>query len=164
MTAADLLAGQLRLVHRTTALNVEGMSFDDSLVQPPGGGNCANWILGHIINVHNQLGGLLGVDPVWRDPQLKRAGPEPIIGPDNAIDWHEMVTRFAAAEERFAVALGALSAEALDEVIPTPAFGETPRGKLLETVLFHQGYHAGQLAMARRLAGHPGAIKIPGTE
>jgi hypothetical protein len=34
---------------------------------------------------------------------------------------------------------------------------------LLATVLFHQAYHAGQLATARRLAGCEGAIKIPGT-
>jgi len=60
--------------------------------------------------------------------------------------------------------LEALTEEDLAAVIPTPAFGDTPRGIFLATVLFHQACHAGQLAMARRLAGHPGATRIPMTE
>jgi hypothetical protein len=46
MTGAALLAQQLRVLHVVTAQNVAGMSAEDSLAQPAGGGNCANWILG----------------------------------------------------------------------------------------------------------------------
>jgi uncharacterized damage-inducible protein DinB len=164
MNGAALLAHQLRVVHLVAAQNLEGMSAEDALLQPPGGGNCANWILGHLVNVHNDLAGVLGVEPVWEDPRLARAGAEPITTPDEAIDWEALVARFAAGEARIAEALGALTEDDLAAVIPTPAFGDTPRGIFLATVLFHQAYHAGQLATARRLAGHPGAIRIPGTE
>jgi uncharacterized damage-inducible protein DinB len=164
VTGAAILARQLRLMHVVVARNLEGISATDALVQPPGGGNCANWILGHLVNVHNDLARTLGVEPVWEDPQLERAGPDPITGPEEAIDWNAMVTRFAAAEERIAGALEALTEEELGGVIATDAFGDTPRGVLLATILVHQAYHAGQLATARRLAGYPGVIKIPGTE
>jgi len=164
MTGAALLAHQLRVLHVVTARNLEGMSAGDSLAQPPGGGNCANWILGHLVNVHNELAGVLGVAPVWESPELERAGPHPIISADAAIPWNTLLERFAASEDRFAEALEALTDDQLAEVIPTDAFGDTPRGTLVATVLFHQAYHAGQLATARRLGGHEGAIKIPGTE
>ncbi len=163
MTGAALLAHQLRVVHVVVSQNVDGMTPEDALLQPPGGGNCANWILGHLVNVHNGLAGTLGVEAVWEDPSLERAGPEPITGAEGAIDWHTMLGRFAAAEERIAEALEALAGEDLGAVISTEAFGETPRGILLATILFHQAYHAGQLALSRRLAGYPGAIRIPGT-
>ncbi len=164
MSGAILLRYQLRLVHAMADRNLEGMSAEDSLVQPSGGGNCANWILGHLVNVHNELARLLGVEPAWEDPQLERAGPEPITGPESAIDWHALTARFAAVEERIGAALKRLTDQELGEVITTPAFGDTPRGILLSTILAHQVYHAGQLATTRRLAGHPGAIRIPGTE
>jgi len=104
------------------------------------------------------------VEPVWEDPRLARAGAEPIRNPDEAIDWEALVARFADGEARIAGALAALTEEDLAAVIPTPALGDTPRGIFLARVPFHQAYHAGQLALARRLAGHPGAIRIPGTE
>jgi uncharacterized damage-inducible protein DinB len=164
MTGAALLAHQLRVLHAVAARNLEGMSAEDSLVQPPGGGNCANWILGHLVNVQNDLASILGVAPVWETPELERAGPEPITTAEDSVPWNALVDRFAASEDRYAEALDAFTDEQLAEVIPTDAFGDTPRGILLATVLFHQAYHAGQLATARRLVGRAGAIKIPGTE
>jgi uncharacterized damage-inducible protein DinB len=164
MNAQAILAHQLHVTHVVATQNLEGMSARESLVQPPWGGNCANWILGHLVSVHNELARVLGVAPVWEAPELERAGPEPIRGAEGAIDWQEMVTRFAESEARIGAALEALTDEEMAEVISTPAFGDTPRGILLATILFHQAYHAGQLATARRLAGLPGAIRIPGTE
>jgi len=154
MNGAALLAHQLRGVHLVAARNLEGMSAEVALLQPPGGGNCANWILGHLVNVHNDLARVLGVEPVWEDPRLARAGAEPITNPDEAIDWEALVARLAAGEARIAGALSAITEEELAAVIPTPALGDTPRGIFLATVLIHQACHAGQLALARRLASH----------
>jgi len=102
MNGAALLAHQLRVVHVVGAQNLDGMSAEDALLQPPGGGNCANWILGLLVNVHNDLARVLGVEPVWEDPRLARAGAEPITNPDEAIDGEELVARFAAGEARIA--------------------------------------------------------------
>jgi len=45
MNGAELLTHQLRVVHLVAAQNLKGMSAEDALLQPPGGGNCTNWIL-----------------------------------------------------------------------------------------------------------------------
>jgi uncharacterized damage-inducible protein DinB len=162
MDLRTVLAAQMRLLYDTVALNVEGVSQDHSLAQPPGGGNCANWILGHLVVVQNRLAAMLETGPVWEDPALERAGQEPITGPHQAIPWETMVTRFLDSDQRVLEALEKLPEERLADRLPDPFGGNTPRGDLLAVVVFHQIYHAGQLALSRRIAGLPGAIRAPG--
>ena len=158
--AQDLLKSQFAFVYRTIGANIEGMSQEDSLESA--GGNCANWILGHLTNVHNAVMQLVGEAPVWDSEQLANAGFEPITDAETAIDWDTMRTRFLASQDRCLAGLERLSAEDLAQPLPHPFGGETTRGELLALLAFHQGYHAGQLGMARRTAGHAGAIKAPG--
>lgn len=161
-TARDVLAQQFAMLYAVCRRNLEGMSTADSLVQPPGGGNCANWIVGHLVNVHNAAMQLVGEAPVWEDPQLERAGFEPITGPANAIDWQVMVTQFLESESRCVAAIGRLSDTALAEPMDDPFGRPSTRAGILTILAFHQTYHAGQLAMARRGAGLDGVIKGPG--
>jgi len=149
-------------MYQTAAANLDGLTQDQSLIQPSGGGNCANWILGHLMNVHNGVMKLAGEKPVWESDQLTRAGVEPIIGPSNAIEWNTMRDRFLGAKERCLAAISALSDKALAETVPHPFGGTTTRAELLNTLAFHQTYHVGQLALSRRIAGLEGAVKGPG--
>ncbi len=162
MSPADTLAEQFRLVYATVAGNLEGMSARHSLVQPAGGANCANWILGHLVSVQNGAAELAGAEPVWDDPRLRRAGFEPITSARDAIDWDEMVDRLMDSEDRLVTAVSRLREEQLAEEVPDPFGGTTSRGRLLAVIAFHQAYHAGQLALARRAAGLAGAIRGPG--
>jgi uncharacterized damage-inducible protein DinB len=163
MTGQQLLAQQFKLFYDTAARNVSGMTHEQSLAQTQGGGNCANWILGHLVNVHNSVMRLVNEAPVWEDEQLKRAGFDPITGPQNAIDWDTLRDRFLGSRERCLAAVNALSDEALNEGdVPHPFGGTTTRGELLNTLAFHQAYHAGQLGLTRRAAGLAGAIRGPG--
>ena len=161
MNARDLLVQQFALVYDVSAANLDGMTHEDSLVSV-GGGNCANWILGHLVNVHNGVMRLAGAEPVWEDPQLERAGWDPIDDPSKAIDWEPLRTRFLASRGRCLDAIGRLSDDALDEEVPDPFGGTTTRGALLGLISTHQWYHVGQLGIARRAAGRAGAIKGPG--
>ena len=43
---ADVLGGLKEIVHEQTA----GLSDDELLIQPPHGGNCMAWVLGHLAN------------------------------------------------------------------------------------------------------------------
>ncbi len=52
--------------------------------------------------------------------------------------------------------------EALNQTVPHPFGGTCSRAELLGTLVFHQTYHVGQLAIARRIAGMGGAIRGPG--
>lgn len=161
MKAQDLLVHQFTVFYVVAEKNLEGMTHEDSLVSI-GGGNCANWILGHLVNVHNGVMGLAGAEPVWEDERLKNAGWNPIDDPSKAIDWDTLRERFFAARDRCLEAIGRLSDAALDEVLPDPFGGSITRGRLLGVLATHQWYHVGQLGLARRAAGKEGAILGPG--
>ena len=53
------------------------MTHAQSLAQPAGGGNCANWILGHLVNVHNAVIRVARAEPVW--PGGRRACPSQCV-------------------------------------------------------------------------------------
>lgn len=164
MNATDAIKTQYLLAYRTTAMNTEGMSHEDSLRQPVPAGNCANWILGHLTDVQNEVMKLLGLEPAW-DSQTLRRTDGPITTEAEAIDWDAMRDAFLASEERCLEAIGSLPAEKLDEPgYPNPLGGEMTFGELLNFLGFHQCYHAGQLGVARRVAGLDGAISRPAAE
>lgn len=163
VTTKDALKSQFQVLFGTLGDNLAGMSHEDSLVQPTPGGNCANWILGHLTNVQNQMMQLLGEAPVWESPDLERAGLDPITDPGAAIDFNTMRDKFLGSAERCIAAIDGLTDEQLAEGgIPHPFGGETTRGALLALLSFHQAYHAGQLGISRRVAGLAGAVKAPG--
>ncbi len=162
MHIKDSIAHHFKLTYQTAAANLEGMTRQQSLAQPSPGGNCANWILGHLTSVQNGVMRLLGEEPVWNSERLSRAGWDPITGEGGAIDWETLRERFLGSRERCLAAIAALSEQALTEQVPDP-FGETTsRAELLNRLAFHQAYHAGQLAIARRVAGLEGVVKGPG--
>lgn len=162
MRLQDSVAKQFDFVYKLIAANTAGMTQEHSLAQPSPGGNCANWVLGHLTNVQNDAMRLVGEKPVWENDQLKRAGYDPIEEPAGAIDWETLRDRFLASGERCVKAVSALSEEASAEDVPHPFGGTCSRGELLSLLAFHQAYHAGQLAMCRRIAGLEGVIKAPG--
>jgi uncharacterized damage-inducible protein DinB len=162
MKVQNALAQQFGLMYQVTAANLAGMTQQQSLAQPSPGGNCANWILGHLTNVQNSAMQVLGEKPVWENEQLKRAGYDPIESAGGAIQWDAMRDQFLGSRERCVAAVAALADEKLADTVPHPFGGTCTRGELLTIFAFHQTYHAGQLAVCRRIAGLDGAIKAPG--
>jgi len=162
MKNQQLIAHQFDLVYRMIADNVEGMTAEQSLAQPSPGGNCANWILGHMTNVQNGVMRLIGQDPVWQSDQLSNAGWDPITSQTKAIAWEVLRDRMLDSRERCIAAISELSDERMADEVPHPFGGTTTRGHVLNTLAFHQAYHAGQLGLVRRIAGLEGAVKGPG--
>ena len=100
MNVRDMLVQQFGAVYAVIALNVQGFSHADSLAPAAGGGNTANWILGHLVNVQNGAMRLIGGPPVWESEQLEAARfDHPIRSADEAIDWDELVARFDGVAE-----------------------------------------------------------------
>jgi uncharacterized damage-inducible protein DinB len=162
MTARDVLRQQFALVYRVAEANASGLTHEDSLRQPSPGGNCSNWILGHMVGAHNSVMRLLGEEPVWEDESLARAATEPITERHQAIPWETLCERFITSRDRCLAAIEGLTDEQLGEGGFTDPFGDAcTRGELLSLLAFHQTYHAGQLGLSRRLAGHPGVIRAP---
>jgi len=164
MNTQQTLAHHFGLMYQIAARNLEGMTHEQSLAQPARGGNCANWILGHLTNVQNGAMRLVGEAPVWESEQLSRAGFDPITEPSRAIEWTQLRERFLGSKDRFLSAVSRLSDEALNESVPHPFGGTSSRAELLHTLAFHQTYHVGQLGVSRRIAGLEGAIKGPGQQ
>lgn len=163
MHVRDLLVQQYGMVYEMIRRNVEGISHSDSLTQAAGGGNTANWILGHLTNVQNAVMQMIGAPPVWQSSQLERARfDNPISDAADAIDWDALVEHFNGSRDACLSALGALSDEALARKMPHPFGGETTLAALLGTLAVHQTYHTGQLGMGRRAVGLKTAILAPG--
>ena len=162
MKTQEVLSQQYGFVYYAVDANLAGMTQQQSLAQPSPGGNCANWILGHLTNVQNGVMQLIGEKPVWESEALARAGFSPIQSASGAIDWDTMRDRFLGSRERCVAAISAASDEKLSETVPHPFGGTSTCGELLATLAFHQAYHAGQLALCRRIAGLDGVIKAPG--
>jgi uncharacterized damage-inducible protein DinB len=165
MNGKEVLKRQYALLYRTVGANLSGLTAEDSLRQPAPGGNCANWILGHLVGAHNQVMRLMGEEPVWEDESLERAGSHPITDPTEGLDWDTLRDRFLESEERCLAAVDRMTEEQLGEGGFSDPFGaDCTRGELLNLLAFHQAYHAGQLGIARRLAGHAGVIGAPGAQ
>ena len=157
-----VLKGQNRTTQYAVRVNAEGISHSESLVSPAPGGNCMNWVVGHLVCVYNNVLPAVGQPTVLDYDKVKRydRGSAPITNHD-AIEFATLLAGFDEAVSRFEAGLGTLTPEQLDEKAPfspTNNPDETVRS-LLSVVSFHQAYHSGQLGVLRRIAGKPGAIK-----
>ncbi|MFQ5650878.1 MAG: DinB family protein [bacterium] len=137
--------------------NIEGLSHDDSLCQPQPGGNCLNWVVGHIVVTRNLTLDLLGRERVWDESRAKpyKRYSEPIKGGSQAPNFSDIITAFDKSQEEVMAGLQQLRPEQLDQLVDDK---ETLREKL-SLLYFHETYHLGQTAILRRLAGKAGAIK-----
>lgn len=153
---------QAELVRKRVRSNLEGFSHVESLVQPEPAGHSANWILGHLIEVYQRTLDALHQERVLTDEALEpyRQGAAPREDPDAALPLEELLDAWDATAARVDAGLQGLAPEALDArghylaKRPEP----TTLRQYLDTILFHQAYHAGQLGLSRRLAGKEGAV------
>jgi uncharacterized damage-inducible protein DinB len=153
---------QAGMVREVVRRNVEGLTQEESLLQPNPGGNCLNWIVGHLLSIYEDTLRLIGQEPVMKEGALKRyaRGTPPLQDPAEALELRELMATWNEVTQRIDAGLAGLTAETLDRPAPhSPSNNpnETVRS-LLTTIFFHQAYHAGQTGILRRLAGKEGAI------
>jgi hypothetical protein len=143
--------------HMALTRNIEGLTHADSLLVPPGGGNCANWSLGHVLHNRSFVLGLLHEQPLWSEadgaPYLTGSKP---LDPQAARPWDSLVRDLNETQERIRRGLEKLDPDELDRKHAEDA--KRPRGAQLHFMQFHESYHAGQIGLLRRMAGKPGAI------
>jgi hypothetical protein len=151
-----------RVVHAVVGRCVDGMSQEESVIQPQPEGNCLNWVMGHLLCVYDNVLPALGQAAVRAGGGFKRyeRGSCALKGSEGAMAMTELMTAWDEAEKRIEAGLAGLTEARLDEPAPFSPSGnpkETMR-TLLTTIFFHQSYHAGQLGMLRRMAGKAGAL------
>lgn len=159
----ESLRQQVKMVDTVLRLNVDGVTHEESLIQPSPGGNCLNWVVGHLVAIYENALPLLGQQPTMPKDAMKRydRGSPPIQDASQARDFSELMTAWDQSSARFDAGLSALNTDIIDEPAPfspTDDPDETVRS-LLTTIFFHQTYHAGQTGVLRRIAGKNGAIR-----
>jgi hypothetical protein len=157
---AELLRHLFGLSTRALAANLDGFTDTDALAQPPGGGNCVNWVVGHVVVHRNHMLRALGQEPVWdadADAAYDR-GSAPITAPEGAMSLEKLHTALESSRERLLAALEAASDEQLAAERVTGS-STAPVGRILALLIAHEAYHAGQVATLRRISGRAGAIR-----
>ncbi len=159
----DIFRNQGQAVDTTVKLNLAGITHEESLIQPEPGGNCINWVLGHLLSIYNQALPLLGQEPALDQATITRyaRGSDAITDPAQARRFEDLRTAWDTTVQRIDAGLAGLTPEGLDRRVPPEGNaepGETVRDTL-SVLMFHQGYHAGQTGVLRRLVGKTGAIK-----
>ena len=139
----------LSMNNRCININLEGLTHEDSLASPEPGGNCINWILGHIIVNRDSINEMLGIEKISNANLVERyaRGTKPITK-ENAIQLNELLTIFNNSQ--------ALLEE---KVSKTDFKDDQDKIKRIAFLAFHEAYHAGQTGLLRRIAGKEGAIK-----
>jgi len=150
---AESLTQSYATNHWLIGVLIEGLTHDDSLVQPPYEGNCLNWVLGHILSGRHVAMKLVGAAPVWSQEEIDiyKTGSPPITNSDQAIPLEKLVSDLDQSQERIAAALGEKSEAALLEEAETDR-GLKPISQHLAELNWHETYHIGQLELLRDLA------------
>jgi len=144
--------------------NAEGITHEMSLAAPSPGGNCMNWVLGHILSTRSTILKLAGEEPVWGEAEAApyQRGSEPLTPGRAAVarPFAELLADLARSQERLMAGLARITPEQLAAPgLPGVPGGDQPVGTQLAVLNFHEAYHAGQTGILRRLAGLPGAIQ-----
>ena len=162
MTGKDL-ARMYEFSYAALNRNLQDLNHEDTVVLPEGGGNCLNWVLGHVVSARSAVLMLAGATtaPTGDGMAVYRRGSHP-EGTDGFADLAKLRAVFDETQKHLIPALAALSEEALNSSVPEEHRRPPLTGSIGEALIrlhYHEGYHNGQIGLLRRLAGKEGAIK-----
>jgi hypothetical protein len=129
----------------------EGITHDESLLQPPFPTNSTNWVLGHILVSRNESMVLSMGENMWPDAILKRydSGSEPITREDESVRYlNDMLKDITESQERLGYLLGSLTDHDLERDCEDEK-GARALWLCIRGLHWHETYHIGQLEMLR---------------
>ena len=157
MIDAKAVIGMYSITHRTIKLQTDGMTHEESLMQLPFGGNCMNWVLGHIMANRTNVETLMNLPAIWSydEAQRYRRGSPPVTGEDgDEYPLDKILKDLDRSHAQIVEALQAMTPEDMEQVR-----GDSTLGERLAFFHFHETYHAGQLEIFRQMAGRDAKIK-----
>lgn len=160
MSQTRLLSRLFEMNYEALFRNLDGITHEDSLVQPMPAGNTINWILGHILATRNRLHPLLGLEEAWSPELAQRYTGLDAMGwtPSVAVDLRTIESEMARSQQQVMAAFDDMASRTL----ATRANDGRTLAEVLGFFHFHEAYHTGQIALVRRIVGRPGVIKAPG--
>lgn len=140
--------------HYAIGANARDLTHEESLIEPRPGANCANWVLGHIVQNRGAVLEMLGEKPVWNQAEGEpyKRGSKPVTG-TTAKPFAQLFEALDLSQERLVAGFS----RAKDGDLGSPDAKDSVFAKLA-FLQFHEAYHAGQLGLLRRVAGKKGAI------
>lgn len=151
MTQAETLAQYYGIIHNVVKRQLDGLTNEDSLIQPPYQGNCLNWVFGHIVFGRSSILTLLEEEPPWTEAESARytRNSEPITSTEHALPFDQLRDYFEASQTSIMAGLRRISPERMNTAIDE----ETTLGEQIAFLQWHETYHLGQLEQLRQLAG-----------
>jgi len=149
---AEAALEQLELTYGAARMNLRGVDEELALEPPGEGGNSINWIVGHVLAYRHRLLQSLGREPTAGEELLAPYGPESRVSwtPERAVPLEKLGELLNASQTALSSRLEARRAS-------ESGGSAEPAG--LSFYLFHEAYHVGQIALARRCLGLPGVIE-----
>lgn len=147
----DTVTKQFAFAHSVALMNLDGVTDEQSLVRPDGGGNSINWTLGHIVTARQRLLTVLGKEPLLAEESAK-AYARGSAGEGGNETLASLTAAYQKSQELLSAALPALSADDLAKPAPfSPLNANDNVGTLIAKLAVHEGYHVGQLGLLRRI-------------
>jgi hypothetical protein len=134
---------------------IADITHAESLLQPQPGGNCMNWVVGHLVvnlvDILNVLGG--EVPPELPDLTPYAFGSDPILcDAEDVIPLQALVDEYEQLTSLVSDQLNRMAEADFDEEIDFWQ-GKNQLGYVAFFYYFHHTYHLGQLEQLRNLAG-----------
>lgn len=132
----------------------EGLTHEDSLLQPASGGNCLNWVVGHLANNRDIMLQFIGAEPVLGPAgERYRRESEPVSGEgEGLLKLEELVAAIERSQGPLSEFLLGASPEDLAREVTSGGRTSTLASRLF-FLYFHETYHTGQAELLRHVAG-----------
>ncbi len=121
--------------------NLEGITDEEALKMSDGGGNCINWIMGHIVFTRDSALETAGIDKICSKEfeELYKTGTS-LSEPSKAVKIIKMVELINKSQE--------LLMKRFNEV---DFRNEDKKMEWFIGIGFHEAYHAGQIGILRKI-------------
>lgn len=134
---------------------IDGLTHEDSMIQPPFRGNCLNFVLGHMAASRQDVLRLLDAESLMSEEEINRytIEAEPILSEgDNVLKLEAIMKVMDGSQVEIEERMSGMTSDNLDKGI-----GDGERkvtlGMRIEFLSWHEAYHTGQTEYLRQLAG-----------
>ena len=138
------------LIHR----QLNGISHDESLLIPPFGGNCINWIIGHILTNRDACLEVMSLPRLLtpEENEVYTRGSLPLVDAAQAIDLALLLEKVDLSLNQIIAAIEERNEQQLAQPV---TFGVKlqPLNEVLHFLMWHETYHTGQLEFLRQFTG-----------
>jgi hypothetical protein len=116
----DALQKLFGISYQVLKKNLDGVTHEESLLQPEADGNCLNWVVGHILSTRNAALKMLDQQPFWKqdEAELYKRGSGPIKDGSRALNFKKMATDLDRSQELLMAGLSEISETQLNSTVP----------------------------------------------